>query len=178
VRIPSITGEPFLGKYFWDHRRDVEYEEIETGSGLVDLSFLKPFILTRRDGSTFLRNLSLPITAKEVLNMKTGNPVSLVADPDLRRLKTPMSRIWNILFLGISPSEIMERLGTIDLNIYEVAQVFEMKQFLDMSTDTRHPTRIAVNRIRSVNIPNTILEYERISGWLLSRGAIEEVDSL
>ncbi|TFG06107.1 hypothetical protein EU538_10775 [Candidatus Thorarchaeota archaeon] len=168
IRGPSLSGEPFLGEYFWDHRTDVDYEEVDTPSGAIDMSFVKPFVLRSRRGSAFLRQLMLPESAADLLNTKMGDRVSLVADPDLKRMRGPRSRCWNILFLGIELNEMMNALSRIDVNIVEVAQIFEMKQLVDMTTGVRHPTVVAVNNLGRVQLSDEVRIFPRMAAWLAS----------
>lgn len=176
IRGPSVSGEPFLGEYFWDHRTDVDYEKVDTPSGPIDMSFLKPFVLRSRRGSAFLKQLTLPESAADLLNTKMGNRVSLVADPDLTGMRESRTRCWNILFLGVDAGEMMSALSRLDLNIVEVAQIFEMKQLVDMTSGVRHPTVVAVNNLSRVQLSDEARTFPRMAAWLASGDMVEGTD--
>ncbi len=168
LRYPIDKGLPYVGKYWWDPRYSVEFAEVETDSGKLSLTFLKPFMYRQRRGSKFLSNLPLPWTAKELLDTVVGEPITLVADPDLTRIKKPKSRLWNILFLQKSLSDKLSSLQDIDVHIFEVAEFFECEQIIDKMTGLRHAIEISINNAMKVSFPKEIYQYDRIALFLYS----------
>ncbi|MGY5852837.1 MAG: hypothetical protein RTU92_04650, partial [Candidatus Thorarchaeota archaeon] len=60
-------------------------------------------------------------------------------------------------------------LQKIDLNILEVAEIFESRQIIDTDTGLRHPIRITINNADEVEFPNKVYEFERIMVFLLTQ---------
>lgn len=169
IRSPRDSGQAFEGKYWWDHRTEVDYDEQEVSSGNLSLSFLVPFVLGNRWRSRLLNEIPLPELAKDLLSTELGHTIALVADPKLGRMKSASSRCWNLLLLAEEQSDLMKSLSRVDLNIFEIAQFFEGTQFVDMTTGMRHDTKIAINRLRECKIPTKVLSYNRIARWLQYR---------
>ncbi len=101
--------------------------------------------------------------------MKTtlGETITLVADPDINRYKGPMSRVWNVLFLQAPVSENILALQRIDLDIIEVAELFESQQVFDTTTGLRHPTMITMNRTEEVEFPSEVFRFARTLEYLV-----------
>lgn len=64
-------------------------------------------------------------------------------------------------------------LSSIDLNIVEVAQIFEMKKLVDMTTGLRHPTVVAVNNLSRVQLSDEARAFPRMAAWLDSCDAVD-----
>jgi len=60
----------------------------------------------------------------------------------------------------------MLRLQDIDVNIIEIAQFFESKQFIDTTTGLKHPLRFAINNLKQVIFPDDVFRYSEIAGYL------------
>lgn len=175
LRYPRVIGTPFRGEYWWNPEVDINYTQIESESGSINMTFLKPFIYRNRKGSAFLRTITLPRTAKDVMRTELGDSITLVADPNLKMMKHPFTKYWRVLFLQTELSERMLALQSIDVNIFEVAQFFECEQFIDTETGLRHPVKIAINNAKHVNFPKAVFQYNRIAIYLKERGIL--VDS-
>jgi hypothetical protein len=169
LRYPLVNGVPYRGELWWDPKRDIEYLEVTSESGLIDLSFLAPFVYRSRRWSEFLKGIDLPRTARDVLKTTLGETITLVADPDVDRYKGPMSRVWNVLFLQAPVSENILALQRIDLDIIEVAEFFESRQVFDIVTGQRHPTRITMNRTEEVEFPQKVFQFDRILEYLVMK---------
>jgi len=167
LRYPLVSGAPYRGEFWWDPRRDVEYLKVSTESGVVDMSFLAPFVHRSRRWSELLKGLYFPRTARDVLKTTLGETITLVADPDMNRYKGPMSRVWNVMFLQATVSENILTLRRIDLDIIEVAELFESQQVFDTATGLRHPTRITMNRTEEVEFPSEVFRFTRTLEYLV-----------
>jgi len=167
LRYPLVRGTPYRGEFWWDPRKDVEYLEGVTESGPVDMSFLVPFVYRSMRWSELLKGLDFPRTARDVLKTTLGKTITLVADPDVDRYKGPMSRVWNVLFLQAPVSENILALQRIDLDIIEVAELFESQQVFDTATGLRHPTRITMNRTEEVEFPDEVYRFARTLEYLV-----------
>lgn len=78
-----------------------------------------------------------------------------------------MSRVWNVLFLQAPVSENILALGMIDLDIIEVAELFESQQVFDTATGLRHTTRITMNRTEEVEFPDEVFRFTRTREYLV-----------
>ena len=167
LRYPLVSGTPYRGEFWWDPKRDVEFLKVGTESGVVDMSFLAPFVYRNMRGSELLKGLDLPRTARDVLKTTLGERITLVADPDMNRYKGPMSRVWNVLFLQAPVSENILALRKIDLDIIEVAELFESQQVFDTATRLRHPTKLTMNRVEDVEFPSEVFRFARTLEYLV-----------
>lgn len=172
LRQPKLKGEPFRNEFWWNPESDIEYLQVDTERGPISLTFLRPFIYRSRKGSEFLRNLALPRTARSLLRTTMGDPITLVADPNLEQTNHPYSRYWRILFLQVEPSEKMLCLQNIDMNVIELAQFFESEQFIDTTTGLKHPLKFVINKLNQVNFPKDVLQYDRIATYLDEKGMV------
>lgn len=73
----------------------------------------------------------------------------------------------------------MVALQSIDVDIIEVAQFFECKQFVDTTTKFRHPLKFIINNMRLSEFPSAVFHYGSIATFLNDRGihAAEDNDS-
>jgi hypothetical protein len=170
LRSPRLRGTPFKGVFWWNPQEDIAYAAVGAEGSRISLSFLKPFVLRSRRGSEFLKALTLPKTADNLIQTRLGEPITLVAHPDLGLMKNPFSRAWKILFLQTKISGMMQQLQNIDMNIMEVAQFFECDQFVDVDTASRHPLVFTVNSLDKVTIPSDVFQYKKLATFLEERG--------
>jgi len=176
LRYPKLKGEPLKEKFWWNPESDIKYSSVETQSGPVSLTFIKPFIYRDRKRSELLKSLRLPQNAKQLLQTTIGNTITLVADPNLSYAKNPLSKMWNILFLQIETSEKMLALQRINLDIIEVAQFFEGDQFIDMATQIRYPLEFTINKLKNATFVHDVFRYHRIKAILNEKGVYEDND--
>jgi hypothetical protein len=167
LRYPLVSGAPYRGEFWWDPRRDVEYLEVATESGPIDMTFLAPFVYRSMRWSEFLKGLDIPRTARDILKTTLGKTITLVADSDVNRYKGPMSKVWNVMFLQAPVSENIVALRRIDLDIIEVAEFFESQQVFDTATGLRHPTMITMNRTEEVEFPSEVFNFTRTLEYLV-----------
>ena len=169
LRYPLMYGTPYMGKFWWDPRKNIDYLEVQTESGPIDMSFLAPFVYRSRRRSEFLRRFLLPRSVKEVLGTRLGESLTLVADPKTKKLEKPMDKGWRILFLQTEVSERLWALQKVYLNILEVTEFFESRQVFDMDTGIRHPTKITINKAEAVKFPRRVYKYERMMWYLIEK---------
>jgi hypothetical protein len=129
-----------------------------------------------RKGSEFLRNLILPKNVSDLLQTKLGDSITLVADPNLEQIKHLYAKYWRLLFLQTKPSRKMLQLQSIDVDIIEISQFIESKQFIDTKTGLRHPLGFVINNLNQVNFPEDVFQYGRIASYLEKRGIVAEND--
>ncbi|MHA3964574.1 MAG: hypothetical protein AM325_013660, partial [Candidatus Thorarchaeota archaeon SMTZ1-45] len=166
LRHPTLKGIPFKNELWWNPESDIKFTKVDTEYGPIDLTFLKPFTYRSRRGSKLLRNVTLPKTASDLLQTRLGDSITLVADSNLEQMAYPYAKYWRILFLQTKPSEKMLRLQNIDVNIIEIAQFFESKQFIDTTTRLRHPLRFVITNLKQVSFPEDVFRYSEIATYL------------
>lgn len=63
-------------------------------------------------------------------------------------------------------SERMLDLQNVDVNVIEIAQFLECEQFIDTTTELRHPVKFAINNAKQVSFPEDVFHYSMIATYL------------
>lgn len=162
-------------EYAWEPRKDIRYKEVDTKSGPLSTSFLKPLVHRR----SFLNGkFTVPKTARQALLSRLGEEILMVASPDTDRYRKGRKRCWNVWFLEV---DLGKRLMSVEadlLTVFDVALLFECEQIVDVDTGKRHPTRIVVNKTDEVSFPKEIHRYQRITSYLKSKIAHQGIAEL
>ncbi|MGY5858178.1 MAG: hypothetical protein RTU63_02315 [Candidatus Thorarchaeota archaeon] len=146
-------------RYSWDPLKDISYEEVDTKSGWMSLTFLRP----RVEQVQFLNGTYvLPRTAREVIESELGEKITMLATPDLDRYKRGLKRCWNVWFVRDELGEGLRLMERVVCTIYDIALLFECEQILDVEKKKRHPTWTSINHLAEVEIPEELIHHSRM----------------
>jgi len=151
----------------WNPLSDVVYEKVQTETGLIDLSFLIPFVHRR---SFLLKQIVLPESAGELLDITLGEELVISARAVSDVYKGPKSRCWKVRFSSTGLGEQLRSIEDDFMTIFDVALLCECGQIIDVETGRRHLTSIVLECAEGVEIPEDISEYPRLEAVLADIG--------
>ena len=93
----------------------------------------------------------------------------MVATPDLGRYKKNWKRCWKVWLMKSDLGEGLRSMEHEYCTIYDVALIFECQQIVDTDKGVRHPTRILINKLNEVDLPNELTNRDRMEEYLTRR---------
>ncbi len=151
----------------WDHLTDIEYGYGGKEEEWFSLSFLKPLVHRRH----FLESYVYPKNVEQLLSAQMSPPVTMYIRYDekimaMHRLRHP---VLTVKLDGLSENSQLKKLEEERMNIYDVALLAEVEQFIDVSSGLIHSVRLDVSSIEDIRLP-AALRTGRLVDLLVSEG--------
>ncbi len=141
----------------WDHRTDIEYNDVEIKRGkkkeTVSLSLLKPLVHRSR---FFPDEFYVPMTCGELLSTTKGNRLTLSIQSEDSTFKS-----LRVKLDGVPTDSSLRALETLWLNIFALALLTECEELIDRNTKTRHSIDIDAKALFGLRFSH-IDEYPRL----------------